>query len=60
MVWVVENVEGDNLPNNELNQPYAIRSSHVIGQYVKFFDDWKQGEREADAMNELEVKEPGQ
>ena len=56
-MWIADNVDGLDLPNNELNQSYGVRSSHCF-DFVKFFDDFEIAEREADAMNELQVKEP--
>ena len=53
-MWVVENVEDLRLDNNVLNQRYGVRSSHLLTEYVSFFDDWQRAEQAADAMNELD------
>lgn len=56
-MWVVENVVGLSLQNNDLEQKYGIRSSYNF-EYVSFWDDFNRAEREADAMNSLGIKEP--
>ena len=56
-MWIAECVYPLIVKGNDFNQPYAVRSSRGF-DYVSFFDDYDRAEREASAMNTLEIEEP--